>query len=52
MNKEKLKDNESYRHQNEQDIKRPIEHETDKRGQRQGGIDKKGQKEKDIKRNG
>lgn len=49
MNRDDLKDNESYRHPNENTQKHPIEHETDKRGQRQGGIDKKGQKEKDIK---
>jgi hypothetical protein len=50
MNKKdlkKLKDDESFRHPNKNEIEQPIEHETDKRGQRQGGLDKNGIKEKD-----
>jgi hypothetical protein len=44
-----LQDNESYRHSNENEKQHPLEHETDKRGQRQGGLDNKGEKEKDKK---
>lgn len=49
MNKEDLKNNESYRHPDETTQEQPIEHETDKTAQRQGGIDKKGEREKDEK---
>jgi hypothetical protein len=44
-----LKDNESFRHSSESETQHPLEHETIKTGQRQGGLDKKGEKEKDKK---
>lgn len=41
------KEQESYPHPKEKELNRPSQHETDKSGQRQGGIDKHGFKEKD-----
>ncbi|WP_155522661.1 hypothetical protein [Legionella saoudiensis] len=49
MDRKDLQDNVSYRHSNKPEKNHPLEPETDKRGERQGGIDKKGNKEKDEK---
>lgn len=42
-----IKDNTQYERKDNKKV--PLEHETNKTGQRQGGIDKKGEKEKDKK---
>jgi hypothetical protein len=46
MDKKTPRDHKSYQHPKENGLKHPSAHEMDKSGQRQGGIDKHGFKEK------